>query len=116
MTARVSQADQVAAILKAEDNVVISAVTLAEALVVAARRGVAEEMTQLIDGIGIQVDGFAAEGANAVAEAFSTWGEGQHPAGLNFGDCFAYATAMSRGAPLLLVGNDFSKTDVVAAI
>ena len=110
------QADQIAAILKAEDRVLISAGTLAEALIVAERRGVEEELTLLIDGIGIQVDSFAAEGANAVAEAYSAWGKGQHPASLNFGDCFAYVTAMSSGAPLLFVGNDFSKTDVVAAI
>ncbi len=110
------QADQIAAILKAEDDVVISAGTFAEALIVAARRGVSEELTLLVDGIGIRVDSLAAGGAIAVAEAYSSWGKGQHPAGLNFGDCFAYVTAMSSGAPLLFVGNDFSKTDVAAAI
>ncbi|MYA89557.1 MAG: type II toxin-antitoxin system VapC family toxin [Boseongicola sp. SB0662_bin_57] len=110
------QADQVAAILKAEGHVVISAGTLAEALVVAARRGVAEELTLLIDGIGIQVDSLAVAGAHAVAEAYSAWGKGQHPAGLNFGDCFAYVTAKANSAPLLFVGDDFSKTDVAAAI
>ena len=110
------QADQIAATLKAEDHVVISAGTLAEALIVAARRGVAEELTLLIDGIGIQVDSFGVEGTNAVAEAYSAWGKGQHPAGLNFGDCFAYVTAVSSGASLLFVGNDFSKTDVAVAM
>lgn len=110
------QADQIAATLKAEDHVVISAGTLAEALIVAARRGVAEELTLLIDGIGIQVDSFGVEGANAVAKAYFAWGKGQHPAGLNFGDCVAYVTALSSGAPLLFVGNDFAKTDVAAAM
>ena len=49
----------------------------------------------------------------ALARAgFIAYGKGRHPAGLNFGDCFAYALAKSRGAPLLFVGDDFAKTDV----
>lgn len=110
------KADQIATILEAEDQVVISAGTLAEALIVAARRGVVQELTRLIDGLGIQVDSISAAGAHAVAEAYSSWGKGRHPAGLSFGDCFAYVTAKSSGAPLLFVGDDFSKTDVAAAI
>jgi ribonuclease VapC len=39
-----------------------------------------------------------------------------HPAGLNFGDCFAYALARQLGCPLLFVGEDFARTDVVAAV
>jgi ribonuclease VapC len=37
------------------------------------------------------------------------------PPGLNLGDCFAYVLATQRGSPLLFVGNDFAKTDVIAA-
>ena len=37
---------------------------------------------------------------------------GRHPAGLNFGDCFAYALARARNVPLLFKGDDFSMTDV----
>ena len=110
------EADQIATVLEAEDQVVISAGTLAEALIVAARRGVAQELTRLIDGIGIQVDSISAPGAHAVADAHSSWGKDRHPAGLRFGDCFAYVTAKSSGAPLLFVGDDFSKTDVAAAV
>jgi ribonuclease VapC len=47
--------------------------------------------------------------------AFSRFGKGRHPAGLNFGDCFAYALATVRGEPLLYKGDDFARTDVVAA-
>ena len=50
-----------------------------------------------------------------MGEAYDQWGKGVHPAGLNFGDCFAYALAKMRGSPLLFVGNDFIKTDVIAA-
>ncbi|MYH56945.1 MAG: type II toxin-antitoxin system VapC family toxin, partial [Boseongicola sp. SB0675_bin_26] len=70
------KADQIATILEAEDQVVISAGTLAEALIVAARRGVVQELTRLIDGLGIQVDSISAAGAHAVAEAYSSWGKG----------------------------------------
>lgn len=44
--------------------------------------------------------------------AFNRYGKGRHRAGLNLGDCFAYATAHVAGEPLLCVGNDFSRTDL----
>jgi ribonuclease VapC len=47
-------------------------------------------------------------------EASARFGKGRHPAALNMGDCFAYACAMSIGAPLLFKGNDFSQTDIEA--
>ena len=48
-------------------------------------------------------------------QAFVAFGKGRHPAGLNFGDCFAYALAKATGEPLLFKGEDFSKTDLVSA-
>jgi ribonuclease VapC len=48
------------------------------------------------------------------ADAFDRFGKGRHPAGLNFGDCIAYALAKSRNLPLLFKGNDFSRTDILA--
>jgi ribonuclease VapC len=47
--------------------------------------------------------------------AFVRYGKGRHPARLNFGDCMTYATARVAGAPLLFVGEDFAKTDLIAA-
>jgi len=47
--------------------------------------------------------------------AFLDYGKGRHPAGLNFGDCFAYALAKERDEPLLFKGSDFSRTDVQSA-
>ena len=44
--------------------------------------------------------------------AFVRFGKGRHPAALNLGDCFTYATAYVAGEPLLCVGNDFAKTDL----
>lgn len=53
--------------------------------------------------------------AQLAADAFARFGKGRHPAGLNYGDCFAYALAKSLGAPLLFKGNDFARTDLVPA-
>ena len=49
-------------------------------------------------------------------EAWRKFGKGQHPAALNFGDCFAYALAKMTGEPLLFKGNDFIQTDIVSAV
>jgi ribonuclease VapC len=48
-------------------------------------------------------------------EAYSIYGKGRHPAGLNFGDCFSYALAKVLDEPLLFKGNDFLRTDVLRA-
>jgi ribonuclease VapC len=48
--------------------------------------------------------------------AYAQYGKGRHPAGLNFGDVFAYALAKERDAPLLFKGNDFIHTDVRRAV
>lgn len=106
------EADRIAEVLKSEENFKISAGTLAEALIVAGRRGLSEEMLQLLEGISVEIDTLSAAGAIAVAEAYSEWGKGVHPAGLNFGDCFSYVTAKAGGTSLLYVGDDFSKTDL----
>jgi ribonuclease VapC len=45
-------------------------------------------------------------------QAYRSYGRGNHPAGLNFGDCFAYALAKATGEPLLFKGDDFSRTDI----
>jgi ribonuclease VapC len=74
-------ADEIADALAGEEQIVISAGTLAEALIVAARRGVAEELEMLLSGIGIEVDSVTAAGAAGVAEAYDAWGRGRHPAG-----------------------------------
>lgn len=110
------EADQIADLLKSEEEFTISAGTLAEALIVAGRRGIAAEMSQLIEGIAVEIETLSAAGAIAVAEAYSIWGKGIHQAGLNFGDCFSYVTAKGCGSPLLYVGDDFSQTDIRSAM
>lgn len=56
-----------------------------------------------------------AEQIDVARRAWRKFGKGRHPAGLNFGDCFSYALAATRGEPLLFKGNDFSQTDIQAA-
>jgi ribonuclease VapC len=52
--------------------------------------------------------------AEIALRAFERFGKRRHPAGLNMGDCFAYACAKAHDAPLLFIGDDFSLTDVNA--
>jgi ribonuclease VapC len=100
------------AALEREDEILISATTIAEALIVAARRNVGEEMANLIDGLGFNAVAVTPASARRVALAYARWGKGVHAASLNFGDCFAYELAREHDCPLLSVGDDFAKTDV----
>lgn len=55
------------------------------------------------------------EQARLAREAYRDFGKGRHKAGLNFGDCFAYALAKDKREPLLFKGDDFRRTDVEVA-
>lgn len=57
----------------------------------------------------------AAEFEKAIA-ASANCRKGNHPAALNFGDCFAYALAETTGEPLLFKGGDFARTDITSAL
>lgn len=105
-----------ATVLSSEARLLISAGTLAEALIVAGNRGIGTEMAALVAEGGVEVVPVTATAAARVAEAYAAWGRGHHPAGLNFGDCFAYALARETGCPLLYVGQDFARTDVAPAV
>jgi ribonuclease VapC len=110
------ESDACIAALEAEDAVLISAGTVAEALIVSARRNVGEEVAGLIDGLGCEVVTVTAASARRIAQAYARWGKGMHPAALNFGDCFAYDVAKQHACRLLYVGDDFSKTDIAGAL
>lgn len=65
----------------------------------------------------IQVADVTAGQALLARGAYRDFGKGSgHPAGLNFGDCFAYALAKDRDQSLLFKGDDFGHTDVVSAL
>ncbi|RDJ19849.1 type II toxin-antitoxin system VapC family toxin [Bosea caraganae] len=63
----------------------------------------------------IAVIGVAPESRRGAIDAYDRYGKGRHVAGLNFGDCFAYACARQEGLPLLFKGSDFPQTDIEAA-
>jgi ribonuclease VapC len=106
--------DLVDRILETE-HVRIGAPTLVEAsLVMAGRRRSdgAKEVEELIAELGVTVVPFGEAEWRLAVQAFGQFGRGRHKAGLNFGDCLAYATAAHGRDSLLFVGNDFAQTDV----
>lgn len=64
---------------------------------------------------GMIVEPVTVDHGELARQAFFDFGKGRHSAGLNFGDCFAYALAKATGEPLLFKGDDFSQTDIGAA-
>jgi ribonuclease VapC len=87
-------------------------------IVVEARKGEAggREFDLLIHRAQIEIVAMNADQAELARAAWRKYGKGNHPAGLNIGDCCAYALAKYSGEPLLFKGNDFSQTDIQAAI
>lgn len=93
----------------------VSAVTKLEASMVAiGRRGVdsADDLDALLRELDIRIVGFDEHHADIAREAFARYGKGRHRAGLNSGDCAAYALAIAEAEPLLFKGTDFGATDV----
>ena len=66
----------------------------------------------LLETLGIDIVPVTVQHARLARTAYHTYGKGRHPAGLNFGDCFAYALAKATDLPLLFKGDDFGQTDV----
>lgn len=83
-------------------------------MVIAGRKGPDSrpEVDRLLTTLGLRIAPFEAEYASGAVAAFLRYGKGRHPAGLNFGDCMAYAVAKAEAVPLLFVGGDFGRTDV----
>lgn len=101
----------------ADDPVrLISAATALEAaMVIETRLGDAggRELDLWLLKIGAEIVAVDAEQADAARRAWRRFGKGRHAASLNYGDCFSYALAISRGEPLLFKGEDFAKTGVL---
>jgi len=110
------QAQACMAVIERADVLRMSAGTVAEALIVAERRHLGLEMDELLTGLGVEIVPVTSEVAYKVAAAYRRWGKGIHPAGLNYGDCFAYALASECNLSLLYVGQDFAQTDVLSAL
>src|SRR5262245_31447772 len=96
----------------------LSAANLVEAAIVVeaqTKSGATGQLDALIRRAGIVIEAVTEEQAQVARQAYTDFGKGRHPAGLNFGDCFAYALAKLTAEPLLFKGEDFSKTDITPA-
>jgi ribonuclease VapC len=112
------EAPRLVAALDAADDIRVSAATVVETgIVIEARRGElgGREFDLLLQRLQADVVSVTADHAALARDAYRRFGKGRHPAGLNFGDCFAYALAAALGEPLLFVGQDFASSDIVVA-
>lgn len=100
--------------LLAEPCVMSAATRVELGIVIEAKKGPAgtQLLEELLGRLAIDIVAVDAELAGEAIVAWRRFGKGRHPAGLNFGDTFAYALAHRLGQPLLFVGNDFSLTDI----
>ncbi len=91
---------------------------LETAVVVASRKGPhgAREFDLLLHRAEFELVAFTADHLRLARDAYERYGRGRHPAGLNLGDCCAYALARHTGEPLLFKGADFVRTDVAPAL
>ncbi|HYL36240.1 MAG TPA: type II toxin-antitoxin system VapC family toxin [Bryobacteraceae bacterium] len=72
-------------------------------------------LLQFLREAEVEIIPFGAEYLDTAVDAFLRYGKGRHPAGLNFGDCLAYAVSRFSGVPLIFAGNDFRKADLPTA-
>ncbi len=102
------------AITSAESRLVSAATLLETGIVVEARQGesAGREFDLFVVRADLQVVPVDSEQVEIARFAWRRYGKGRHRAGLNYGDCFAYALAKSTAEPLLAKGSDFSMTDI----
>jgi len=106
------------ALLSDAEDPLISAATLVEASIVVevktGAHGVAD-LDELLAAAAVRCVAVDSAQAHVARDAFARFGKGRAPAGLNFGDGFAYALATVTDRPLLFKGADFARTDVTPA-
>ena len=96
----------------------MSVANVLEASIAVERRSGAmagHELDMLLEHAEVEFVPVSVEHLEAARRAWRRFGKGNHPAALNFGDCFAYALAKATGEPLLFKGKDFARTDIEAA-
>ena len=107
--------EEVCSALIGDKNNVIAAPTATECLIVlTARFGPVGRTVfdRIRSEFNITIGDYTDAHVTAALRAFSRFGKGKHPAGLNYGDCMSYAAAYVNGQPLLAVGDDFTRTDL----
>lgn len=113
---REPEAELCLAALITEEEIFISAATWTELHIVASQKLLLWGLRTLLAALPLRVIELDHASAQLAAEAYYSWGRRNHPAELNYGDCFAYALAKSLNCPLLYIGNDFAQTDIVSAL
>ena len=116
---REPEADQYIQLIHDADRCLISAGSYLELSIVLERQAGPEADRQcemFFRRAGIAIEPFTVEQAHLARQAFHDFGKGRNAAGLNFGDCFAYALSKFTGEALLHKGEDFKKTDILSAI
>ena len=109
------EAEQFAHAILEAPRAAISAANLLEAgIILDSRIGHQDssELDEFIVSVGLEVEPVTLDQVRVARHAYRTYGRGNHPAGLNFGDCFAYALAKTAGLSLLFKGDDFTRTDI----
>ena len=115
---REPDAERFASAITAASSRRISAATLLETTIVLESRSgsaAARDLDAFLQQAQIELEPVTSEHAQTARQAWRTFGKGNHPAGLNFGDCFAYALAKATREPLLFKGRDFELTDIPPA-
>jgi len=105
------------ALLADAEDPLISAATLVEAsIVMQAKTGDSgvDDLDELLAAAAVRCVAVDRAQAQIAREAYTRFGKGRSPAGLDFGDCFSYALAHVTGRPLLFKGDDFSLTDLTS--
>lgn len=109
-------------ILEGNDGNLTSSMAIWETVVAVARN-----LSAPVEEVGKRLDEFlhmmkadivpiTAETGRLALDAHRRFGKGRHPAKLNLGDCFAYASAREHGVALLYKGDDFRLTDIRSAL
>ena len=112
------EADQFISTIAAASSRRMSAASLVETTIVLESRSgstAAHELDEFLRRAQIELEAVTHEQAQTARQAWRRFGKGNHPAGLNFGDCFSYALATATREPLLFKGRDFELTDIPAA-
>ena len=111
-------AERLAAAITTAPTRRMSVATVVETtIVLESRSGAAagHELDAFLQEAEIELEPVTAEQAQGARRAWRRFGKGNHPAGLNFGDCFAYALAEATREPLLSKGGDFELADIEVA-
>jgi len=109
------EAEDFARAIADDPRPLVSACSVLEsAVVLLVRKGVdgPSLLDALIQAARLRTVSMNADQAVIARSAYTRFGKGRHPAGLNLGDCCSYALARASGEPLLFKGKDFAQTDV----